>query len=42
VRTRGEIDREKFALRFLRGDFDHLRSGDGQLAVPRLVHALQA
>lgn len=41
VRTRGEIEREKFALRFLRGDFDHVRAPDGTLAVPRLLHALQ-
>jgi hypothetical protein len=41
VRTRGEIEKEKFALRFLRGDFDHIRSTGGDLAVPRLVHALQ-
>jgi hypothetical protein len=27
VRTRNEIDREKFALKYLRGDFDTLRSG---------------
>ncbi len=25
VRTRREIDREKYALKYLRGDFDHLR-----------------
>lgn len=41
VRTRGEIEKEKFALRFLRGDFDDLRRGDGPLSVPRLVKALQ-
>jgi hypothetical protein len=41
VRTRGEIEREKFALRFLRGDFDHVRLADGQVSVPRLLHALQ-
>ncbi len=42
VRTRGEIEKEKFALRFLRGDFDDLRSPEGLLAVPQLVQALQA
>lgn len=25
VRTRGEIERERYALKYLRGDFDHLR-----------------
>jgi hypothetical protein len=42
VRTRGEIEKEKFALRFLRGDFDHIRSPEGQVAVPQLVQALRA
>lgn len=41
VRTRGEIEKEKFALRFLRGDFDHVRLPDGHVSVPRLLHALQ-
>lgn len=41
ARTRGEIEREKFALRFLRGDFDQVRAPNGTLAVPRLLHALQ-
>jgi hypothetical protein len=41
VRTRGEIEREKFALRYLRGDFDHVRTPDGQISLPRLLHALQ-
>jgi hypothetical protein len=41
VRTRGEIEKEKFALRFLRGDFDHLRTPGRQVSVPRLLRALQ-
>lgn len=41
VRTRGEIEKEKFALRFLRGDFEHVRMPDGTVSVPRLLHALQ-
>lgn len=41
VRTRGEIEKEKFALRFLRGDFDHVRLPDGNVSVPRLLHALR-
>lgn len=41
VRTRGEIEREKFALRFLRGDFQHVRGADGQISLPRLLHVLQ-
>ena len=41
ARTRGEIDREKFALKFLRGDFDHVRGADGKLSLPRLVRALE-
>lgn len=41
VRTRGEIEKEKFALRFLRGDFDHVRLPDGGVSVPRLLHVLQ-
>ena len=30
IRTRGEIDREKYALKALRGDFDHLRQERGE------------
>jgi hypothetical protein len=30
VRTRGEIDREKYALKFLRGDFEGINFGDVQ------------
>ena len=42
VRTRGEIDREKFALKFLRGDFDDVRNARGGIDVDRLVAALGA
>lgn len=41
VRTRGEIDRERFALKFLRGDFDNVRRGD-QVRIRRLVAAVEA
>lgn len=41
VRTRGEIDREKFALRLLRGDFSSVRSGSGA-ANPERVAQLAA
>ena len=36
VRTRGEIDREKYALRILRGDFEEIKS------LTRLEAALQS
>jgi len=39
VRTRAEIDRERFALKFLRGDFDHVRRGSGEIDVPALLRA---
>jgi hypothetical protein len=41
VRTRGEIDRERFALKFLRGDFDGVRNERGELNVSRLLNALE-
>jgi hypothetical protein len=42
VRTRGEIDRERFALKFLRGDFDKVRKGGaGKIDLPALVDALE-
>src|SRR5204863_859465 len=31
VRTRAEIDRERFALKFLRGDFAHVRNPSGEI-----------
>lgn len=41
IRTRQEIEREKFALRFLRGDFDHLRRlGAEQKSVAAVVEAV--
>ena len=39
VRTRGEIDRERFALKFLRGDFDFVRSPAGEINLQALAHA---
>ena len=41
VRTRGEIDRERFALKFLRGDFDFVRKSSGEINVAALVHAAE-
>lgn len=39
VRTRNEIDRERFALKFLRGDFDHIRNSSGKIVVSKLLAA---
>lgn len=41
VRTRGEIDRERFALKFLRGDFDFVRQPSGEVNLRALVHACE-
>jgi hypothetical protein len=41
IRTRPEIDRERFALKFLRGDFDHVRRPDGRIDVPALLRAVK-
>jgi hypothetical protein len=41
VRTRGEIDRERFALRYLRGDFDLVRKPTGEINLAALVHAVE-
>jgi hypothetical protein len=41
VRTRGEIDRERFALKFLRGDFDRVRKPSGEINLLALVHAAE-
>lgn len=41
VRTRAEIDRERFALKFLRGDFDLARTADGRINLPALIHAVK-
>ena len=41
VRTRGEIDREKFALKILRGDFDQVTEADKAKMFPaRLMYAV--
>ena len=44
VRTRSEIDREKFALKALRGDFKHLeikpRENVETAPVPQIMHAV--
>ena len=37
VRTRGEIDREKYALKLLRGDFDDVAERDHAKASPQRV-----
>jgi hypothetical protein len=44
VRTRGEIDREKYALKVLRGDFENLRAKvEGQIAdIRQLMAAIEA
>jgi hypothetical protein len=42
VRTRKEIDREKYALKALRGDFDGLGAGGGQDRAARAEAALGA
>jgi hypothetical protein len=41
VRTRSEIDRERFALKFLRGDFNAVRNARGEINVSRLLRALE-
>ena len=42
IRTRGEIDRERFALKFLRGDFAGVRKSSGHINVAALVAAVEA
>lgn len=39
VRTRAEIDRERFALKFLRGDFDSVRQPSGATNLRTLLRA---
>ncbi len=41
VRTRAEIDRERFALKFLRGDFDRVRKPSGEINLQALVQAAE-
>lgn len=41
VRTRPEMDRERLALKFLRGDFDQVRNQHGEIVPARLVRALE-
>lgn len=41
VRTRGEIDRERFVLKFLRGDFDGIGWEDARRDPDRLVMAAE-
>ena len=43
MRTRGEIDMEKFALKYLRGDFEPvlLASREGRLSVEILSEAVR-
>lgn len=40
VRTRGEIDQEKFALKALRGDFKNLRGAKSKQDIARVWHAV--
>lgn len=42
VRTRAEIDQEKFALKALRGDFRDVKANDGRTAVDRALRAVNA
>lgn len=41
IRTRDEIARERFALKYLRGDFAGVRRGDGTVDIHRLLTALE-
>lgn len=40
IRTASEIDYERYALKFLRGDFDHLNSHQSETDAHRLVEAM--
>jgi hypothetical protein len=45
VRTAGEIDRERYALKALRGDFDRIApsgAGDGRSRARRALDAVRA
>lgn len=42
VRTRLEIEQERYALKILRGDFDHSLQSDGKIDVDELVRDLRA
>ncbi|MEY4940855.1 MAG: hypothetical protein RIQ93_2590 [Verrucomicrobiota bacterium] len=42
IRTRGEIDREIYALKALRGDFDGVEGGAREIDVPEAESAAQA
>jgi hypothetical protein len=41
IRTASEIDYERYALKLLRGDFDHLKSGGPKTDAHRLVEAMR-
>lgn len=41
MRTRAEIDRERFALKFLRGDFDFVLSSSGRMNLHALLRAVR-
>ena len=41
VRTASEIDYERYALKLLRGDFDHLKPGQPETDAHRLVEAMR-
>jgi hypothetical protein len=42
IRTRTEIDQERYALKALRGDFQAVRRGDGAAAVQTFMQAVEA
>jgi hypothetical protein len=42
IRTASEIDYERYALKAIRGDFDHLRSKDAAKPVRKAEQALEA
>ncbi|QDT77555.1 hypothetical protein Mal35_09820 [Gimesia maris] len=41
IRTASEIDYERYALKALRGDFDHLKNGSEQLASEQLLQTMR-
>jgi hypothetical protein len=42
VRTAGEIDKERFALKFLRGDFAQVEAGSGPRSPEAILQAVEA
>jgi hypothetical protein len=41
IRTQREIDHERYALKALRGDFEHLAAGGDRAPVSRALHAVE-